>query len=465
MSKKIILTGLRANSEFHIGNYLGAILPMVDMQKKHAGQYQINMFIPDLHSFTTPIDHTKLYPQVIKSLRTFVAAGLDITDADTHIYRQSFVPAHSELAWILDCFTHFGEASRMIEFKDKSAKFGSETVSMGQFNYPVLMAADILLYGATYVPLGDDQKQHLELTRDLAIRLNNKFERELFVVPVPWAKQLEFTDRTSIRIMSLRNPEKKMSKSVDDPNGTIMMDDTPEAAAKKIMTAETDSIGVINYDVDNQPGITNLLQIYQLISGKTEQEVSERWVGKTSYGDFKTAVAKIVQDFLADFQKNLAKIDEQQIMDKLLQSEYSMNKVANKTLAKVQKAVGLRDNKKTDKRRAATYQKPKVVEFTDFANLDIRVGTVIAAEKVESSDKLIKLQIDMGLDTRQILTGMQEFYEPEYFIGKQVPILLNLEPREMMGHKSEGMLLAYQTPEKPVFLLPAEPLSNGAELE
>src|SRR5450432_2854973 len=180
MSKEVILTGLRSNAEFHIGNYLGAILSVVELQKKHADQYQINMFIPDLHSFTTPIEHANLYEQSLKNLKVFVAAGLDIDNPDTFIYRQSYIPAHSELTWILDCFTGFGELSRMTEFKDKSGR--QENVSVGLFNYPVLMAADILLYGAKWVPVGEDQRQHVEFTRNLAVRMNNKFG-ELFVLP------------------------------------------------------------------------------------------------------------------------------------------------------------------------------------------------------------------------------------------------------------------------------------------
>src|SRR5437868_3759779 len=240
MAKDVVLTGLRSNAEFHIGNYLGAILPMVEMQKKHAGQYQLNMFIPDLHSFTTPIEHGNLYKQSRQNLKVFAAAGLDIDQADTFIYRQSYIPAHSELTWVLDCFAYMGELSRMTEFKDKSDN--QANVSVGLFNYPVLMAADILLYGAKWVPVGEDQRQHLELTRDLAMRMNSKFG-DLFVVPEEWQKQVEFIGAdTGVRIRSLRNPEKKMSKSIDDPAGTIMLSDTPEAAAEKIMAATTDSV-------------------------------------------------------------------------------------------------------------------------------------------------------------------------------------------------------------------------------
>ncbi len=343
MSKPIILTGLRANSELHIGNYLGAILPMVELQQRYAGEYQINMFVPDLHSFTTPIDHSKLQTQVMDNLRIFAAAGLDISNSDTHIYRQSYISAHSELTWILDCFTGFGELSRMTQFKEKSDGQKEEQVTAGLFNYPVLMAADVLLYGATYVPVGEDQRQHLELMRDLAIRLNNKFEKDLFTVPVEWQKQLEFARRdTGVRIRSLRNPEKKMSKSVEDPAGTIMMNDAPADAAKKIMSATTDSFGEIRYDSKERPGVSNLLQIIALLTHRPVHEVVPEWEGKTSYGDLKKVAATEVEKFLNDFQTRLAGVDTAAITTKLESSEEQMREVASATLLRVQQAVGLR---------------------------------------------------------------------------------------------------------------------------
>jgi tryptophanyl-tRNA synthetase len=351
MSKPVILTGLRANSEFHIGNYLGGILPVVELQQHHAGDYQVNMFVPDLHSFTTPIDHSKLYRQTIDNLKIFVAAGLDIENQDTYIYRQSHVPAHSELTWILDCFTYVGELSRMTQFKDKAQQASPEgdeenagkKVAVGLFNYPVLMAADILLYGAKYIPVGDDQKQHIELTRDLAIRINNKFGHEIFTAPEAWNKQLEFSNRSGgVRIRSLRNPEKKMSKSVEDPSGTIMLSDDPAEAAKKVMRAETDSAGHIHFDFEKQPGVSNLLQILALIEGRPQAEVNAEWEGKSSYGDLKHATAMAVESFLASFQPKLSLVNEDQVMAKLEADEKAMNEVANETLLRVQKAVGLR---------------------------------------------------------------------------------------------------------------------------
>jgi tryptophanyl-tRNA synthetase len=340
MSKDVILTGLRSNAEFHLGNYLGAILPMVELQKKHAGQYQLNMFVPDLHSFTTPIDHGKLYEQSIQNLKVFVAAGLDIDNSDTFIYRQSYIPAHSELTWILDCFTYFGELSRMTEFKDKSER--QDNVTAGLFNYPALMAADILLYGAKYVPVGEDQRQHVEFTRDLAIRINNKFG-EIFVVPEDNAKQLEFSGRqVSVRIRSLRNPEKKMSKSVEDPAGTIMLSDSPDEAVKKIMSAETDSERAIKFDFEKQPGISNLLQILALLSNRPQSDVNKEWESKNSYGELKTAVAEVVKAFLTDFQAKLTQVDQDKLMQKLEADEAAMSTAANTTLERVQQVVGLR---------------------------------------------------------------------------------------------------------------------------
>ena len=342
MAKEVVLTGLRANAEFHLGNYLGGILPMVQLQKKHAGKYQLNMFIPDLHSFTTPIDHGKLYEQTHKNLKYFVAAGLDIDQPDTFIYRQSYIPAHSELTWILDCFTGFGEMSRMTEFKDKAAQIGEDRISIGLFNYPVLMAADILIYSAKYVPVGEDQRQHVEFARDIAVRINNKFG-DIFVLPSDNAEQLKFAGREKpVRIRSLRNPDKKMSKSVEDPAGTVMLSDSPEEAVKKIIEATTDSLAKINSDFERQPGVANLLQILALLTGASQSKVNNEWGGKSSYGELKRAVADAVSSFLKEMQDKLAAIDDKKLMQKLEADEEAMRKVADATLLKVQKAVGLR---------------------------------------------------------------------------------------------------------------------------
>lgn len=342
MSKKTILTGLRANNDLHIGNYFGAMLPTVDMARTHADEYTINMFVPDLHSFTTPIDHTALYQQSIDTARKFIAAGLPLDHDNIHLYRQSFVPAHSELTWILDCFTGMGQMGRMTQYKDKSTKLGDDSTTVGLFNYPVLMAADILLYGANYVPVGDDQTQHLEFARDIAQRMNSKFG-ELFVVPEPVAKQHEFFGNDQgLRIKDLQNPSKKMSKSDESGKGIIFLGDDPSAAAKKIMSAETDSVGVINFDWDNQPGITNLLQILALVTARDQGHVNADWEGKSSYGDLKKTVAGSVEEFLRAYQKVYDLIDDSAVIAKLEASEALMNESANQTLLHVQQAVGLR---------------------------------------------------------------------------------------------------------------------------
>ena len=341
MSKEVILTGIRSNEEPTLGNYLGAFVPMVQLQQHYAGHYQLNMFVPDLHSFTTPIDHTTLYENTLTNLKYFIAAGLDITDEHTFLYRQSFIPAHSELTWILDCFTGFGEMSRMTQFKEKSADTNNN-VTVGLFNYPVLMAADILLYNARWVPVGEDQFQHLEITRDIALRMNHKFG-ELFTVPEPTAKQTAFIQRdTGLRIRSLTNPEKKMSKSSNDQKSKINLADTPAHARKKIMAATTDSLGVINFDWQRQPGITNLLQLLAILTNRPQAEVNAEWVGQTQYGPLKRAVAEAVATFLTDFQARLAGISDETLLATLERSERAMNEVANTTLLRVQKAVGLR---------------------------------------------------------------------------------------------------------------------------
>lgn len=346
MSKPVILTGLRANNDLHIGNYLGALLPMVDMANNRAGEYKINLFIPDLHSFTTPIDHSQLQQQIVQNVRVFIASGLNYKHADVHIYRQSYISAHSELTWILDCFTGFGEMSRMTQFKDKSSKLSEDRISIGLFNYPVLMAADILLYGATYVPVGDDQTQHLEFTRDIATRMNNQFGN-LFTVPVSVKQQHSFFGKDQgLRIKDLADPSKKMSKSDDTGKGVIFLSDTPEAAKKKIMSATTDSYGRIAYNPAEQPGIGNLMDLLALFSGKTLGDVCKEYVGQEQYGPLKKATAEVVGDFLVKFQERLKKVDDRDVISKLEDSEVAMQRIAQKTLLSVQKAVGLRPRKK-----------------------------------------------------------------------------------------------------------------------
>ena len=342
MTKPVILTGIRANNDLHIGNYFGAMMPIIDMAKTRSAEYDINFFIPDLHSFTTPVDHSKLYESIMNNARVYAAAGLPLDNDSIHLYRQSYVPAHSELTIILNSFTGFGEMSRMTQFKDKSASLGDERVSIGLFDYPVLMASDILLYNSRYVPVGDDQSQHLEITRDIAERMNSKFG-ELFVVPEPVAKQHEFFGKDQgLRIKDLLDPSKKMSKSDETGKGVIFLSDSPEEAAKKIMGAATDNLASVHYDKTTQPGISNLLDILALLRGKPVAEVVAEFEGQERYGDFKKVVAEEMAAFLRGFQERLADVNDEAIVAKLESSERTMNDVANATLLRVQKAVGLR---------------------------------------------------------------------------------------------------------------------------
>lgn len=363
MTKPVILTGLRANNDLHIGNYFGGMLPIIEMAIQRSDEYQINMFIPDLHSFTTPIDHDSLQTQILNNARLYAAAGLPLDNDNIHLYRQSYVPAHSELTWILDCFTGFGEMSRMTQFKDKSqkmveaigsvdadlskedifdAKLRKSGVSIGLFNYPVLMAADILLYGAKYVPVGDDQSQHLEFTRDIAERMNKKFG-DIFTIPEPVAKQHEFFGKgQGLRIKDLADPTKKMSKSDETGKGVIFLGDDPEVAAKKVMSATTDDKAHVRLDRENQPGISNLLEILALLRGSSLDDIVREFEGLDRYGDFKKIVADEVKSFLTDFQTKRQNIQDADLYAKLESSETTMNEQASATLLRAQQAVGLR---------------------------------------------------------------------------------------------------------------------------
>lgn len=342
MTKPVILTGLRANNALHIGNYFGAMLPIVEMATQKAGDCQINMFIPDLHSFTTPINHDELRGQIMNNARLYAAAGLLLDHGDILLYRQSYVPAHSELAWILDCFTGMGEMERMTQYKDKSTKLIADRVSVGLFNYPVLMAADMLLYGSQYIPVGEDQTQHLEFARDIAERMNRRFGG-LFIVPDTVDKQHEFFNKgQALRIKDLIDPTKKMSKSTDSDRGTIFLTDDPSVAAKKVMSATTDNKANINYNPIEQPGISNLLQILALLRRQPLDDIESHFKGQSSYGDFKRIVADEVFAFLTTFQSNLSDVDDGAIMAAFERSEKVANEQANATLYRVQQAIGLR---------------------------------------------------------------------------------------------------------------------------
>lgn len=335
---KTILTGIRSNSVLTLGNYLGALLPMVRLANEHSDNFRVNIFVPDLHSIISDVDGD-LRENIIRTIKYYLAAGLEIND-NVHLYRQSYVPAHSELCWILNCVATMGETSRMIQYKEKSK--GQESCNVGIFDYPILMAADILLYDAEFIPLGEDQFQHIELTRNLAMRFNNRFA-EIFTVPAKTSEQVKFMEvENAIRIRDLLNPEKKMSKSTAAENSKIMLDDEPEKAAKKIMSATTDSLGKIKFDMFNQPGISNLLQIEALVTNTPLQDVIATWAGETHYGDLKKKVAESVSTMLSIFQERLATISDEEVYELLETGERYANEVANKKLLEVQKAFHLR---------------------------------------------------------------------------------------------------------------------------
>ena len=328
---KTILTGIRVNSEPTLGNFLGAMLPMVRLANKHSKDHNVNIFVPDLHSIIAEVDGD-FQRNLVNSIKYYIAAGLKINE-HIHVYRQSYVPAHSEMGWMLNCVASMGELSRMTQYKDKSQ--GKESVNVGIFDYPVLMAADILLYSASYVPVGEDQFQHLELTRNLAMRVNHKYG-DIFVVPEKTADQVKFMETgEGVRIRDL-------GKSALSDNSKIMISDDPERAAKKIMSATTDSYGKVKFDMFNQPGISNLLQIEALINDKPLQEVISTWSGETKYGDLKKQVASSVKTFLERFQTEVEAVSDEMVFELLETGEKYANDVADKKLLELQKAFRLR---------------------------------------------------------------------------------------------------------------------------
>ena len=311
---------------------------MARLANEHSGDYNVNYFIPDLHSIISDVDGD-LEANVIRNVKYYLAAGLKVNE-NVHFYRQSRVPAHSELCWILNCTATMGEMNRMTQYKEKSE--GKSSCNVGIFDYPVLMAADILLYSANYVPLGEDQFQHIELTRNLAERFNHKYG-EVFVIPEATAEQVKFMEvEAPIRIRDLVNPEKKMSKSTPAENSKIMLDDEPAKAAKKIMSATTDSFEDIQFDFETRPGISNLLYIEALATGTPLAEIISKWQGGSRYGDLKKQVADSVSRMLEDFQKKVSEISDEEVLKLLEEGEKYANEVANAKLLEVQKAVGLR---------------------------------------------------------------------------------------------------------------------------
>lgn len=288
MDKKIILSGIQATGNLTIGNYLGAINNWIKMQD----EYECYYMIADLHSLTVRNDPEVLKQRAKKVIALYVACGLD--PEKNNIFVQSHIPAHTQLSWVLNCYTYMGELNRMTQFKDKSAKH-ADNINSGLFTYPVLMAADILIYNANLVPVGDDQKQHLEITRDIAQRFNSIYG-ETFVIPEPYiSKQGE-------RIMGLQDPTSKMSKSTSNLNDAIFLTDEPDEIRKKLKKAVTDSENCVRYDVKNKPGVSNLMTIYSLMKEKSFDEIEKEFENK-GYGDFKMAVADSIIDKLEPVQK------------------------------------------------------------------------------------------------------------------------------------------------------------------
>lgn len=329
---KKMLSGIKPTGGLTLGNYIGAISQFVDYQD----EYEMYIFIANLHSITVAQDPKELRQNTKDLVAIYLAAGLD--PSKITLFLQSDISAHAELGWILTCHSYMGELQRMTQYKDKTAK-GEANITAGLFTYPSLMAADILLYDADYVPVGIDQKQHVELTRNIAERFNNKYG-ETFVVPEPVVPKI------GAKIMSLQDPTKKMSKSEDTNKGTIYLLDEPSVARKKIMSAVTDSLGVIQFDDVNQPGIANLLTIHSALSGDKIEDIVARFNGQ-GYGELKKEVGQLVFDFLTNLQTKYKEIIASGIIDQVLQEgREKAGVLAYKKLRKVKKKVGFEISKK-----------------------------------------------------------------------------------------------------------------------
>lgn len=323
---KRLLTGLKPSGELTLGSYIGGIKQSVKYQE----DYESFMFVPDLHAITVPQDPTMLKERIKKNVALYLACG--INPEKNTIYLQSENLYHANLSWVLECNTYMGEASRMTQFKDKSSK--GENVSVGLFTYPILMAADILLYNADLVPTGIDQKQHVELARNLAARFNNKYG-ETFTMPEPLIPEV------GAKIMDLQNPTKKMSKSDGDTKGSILLLDSEEVIRKKVMSAVTDSDNKVYYDPENKPGISNLLTIYSALSEISIKEVEAKFKDY-NYGTLKKEVADIVVENLLSIQKKYHEYMESGRVDKVLdEGQQKVNKIAKEKYEEVLKKVGL----------------------------------------------------------------------------------------------------------------------------
>ncbi|PKG25540.1 tryptophan--tRNA ligase [Niallia nealsonii] len=323
---KTIFSGIQPSGTITLGNYIGALSQFVELQN----EYNCYFCIVDQHAITVPQDRLALRNNIRSLAALYVAVGIDPSKATLFI--QSEVPAHAQGAWIMQCVSYIGELERMTQFKDKSA--GKDAVSAALLTYPPLMAADILLYGTDIVPVGEDQKQHLELTRDLAERFNKKYNDILTIPEVRIPK-------VGARIMSLQEPTKKMSKSDPNKKATITLLDEPAQIVKKIKSAVTDSEGIVKYDKENKPGVSNLLSIYSILSGESIKTLESRYEGK-GYGDFKADLAEVVVKSLQPIQEKYTELMNSTELDDILDlGAEKANKVAGKMVKKMENAMGL----------------------------------------------------------------------------------------------------------------------------
>ncbi len=328
MDKKVIFSGIQPTGNFHLGNYLGAVLQWVKLQDDP--EVEPIFCVVDLHAVTVPQDPVKLHQSIIDVARVYLAAGID--PERSTVFVQSDVPAHAELCWLLNTVSRMSDMEKMTQFKDKSAKEGAERASVGLFDYPVLMAADILLYDTALVPVGEDQVQHVELTRKLSRRFNKRFG-ETFVVPQASIRP------ESARIMGLDDPNKKMSKSASSVYNYIALSDDPDTIRKKVRRAVTDSGNEVVYH-DDKPALRNLINIFHLLSGRSIEEIQEEYRHK-GYGHFKDALAEVIIEALRPLQEKMAQIDDKTVAEILRAGGARARKKAERKISEVKEKMGL----------------------------------------------------------------------------------------------------------------------------
>mmetsp|Transcript_10030 Transcript_10030/g.28942 ORF Transcript_10030/g.28942 Transcript_10030/m.28942 type:complete len:601 (-) Transcript_10030:420-2222(-) len=438
-----VLSGIQPTGALHLGNYVGAIRQWVKNQDK----YDSFFCAVDLHAITLPHTPSKLRQETLQATALYVACGIDPDRSS--VFVQSHVPAHTELTWLLNCITPVGWLERMIQFKEKSRKLSAENIGVGLFGYPVLMASDILLYKAEVVPVGEDQVQHIELTRDVARRFNDLFckrqrRKDVFVEPET------LLVKEGARVMSLLDGTAKMSKSDPNEGSRINLLDTPETIQKKIKKCKTDPVQGLEYGNPDRPECTNLLTMLSAISDQPVDAILQQY-GDLGWGAFKPVLTDALVEHLGPIQQRYRNLvsDPSYLQSILRQGAEKANAVASQTLSEAKDAMGyLSLDDVSSLRLESAEEGSGEREKGDISLLEIRVGRILEVERHPDADSLYVEKVDLGEgEPRTIVSGLVPYLSQEELQGRNVIVLCNLKPRAMRGIKSEGMLLCSSSPD------------------